>query len=76
MVVTAWLREGGDDDEVMEMMTMVLEVVAEWGSGLGRSEEEEHIWCSPEKSARKVFRRRLSGGRRWPEKVGEGESDG
>ncbi|GKF98813.1 hypothetical protein Tco_0297596, partial [Tanacetum coccineum] len=30
MVVTAWLREGGDDDEVMEMMTMVLEVVAEW----------------------------------------------
>ncbi|GJY48068.1 hypothetical protein Tco_0438024 [Tanacetum coccineum] len=26
----------------------------EWGSGLGRSEEEEHIWCSPEKSAGKV----------------------
>ncbi|GJY25035.1 hypothetical protein Tco_0399761, partial [Tanacetum coccineum] len=25
----------------------------EWGSGLGRSEEEEHIWCSPEKSAGK-----------------------
>ncbi|GKA72560.1 hypothetical protein Tco_0778776 [Tanacetum coccineum] len=26
----------------------------EWGSGLGRSEEEEHIWCSPEKSAGKL----------------------
>ncbi|GJW19891.1 retrovirus-related pol polyprotein from transposon TNT 1-94 [Tanacetum coccineum] len=36
----------------------------EWGSGLGRSEEEEHIWCSPEKSTGKVFR--------WPEVVAGG----
>ncbi|GJU95610.1 retrovirus-related pol polyprotein from transposon TNT 1-94 [Tanacetum coccineum] len=37
-----------------------MECGGEWGSGLGRSEEEEHIWCSLEKSAEKVF-----GGRRW-----------
>ncbi|GKD31559.1 hypothetical protein Tco_1242337 [Tanacetum coccineum] len=36
----------------------------EWGSGLGRSEEEEHIWCSPEKSTGKLFR--------WPEVVAGG----
>ncbi|GJT65838.1 phospholipase-like protein [Tanacetum coccineum] len=83
-----WCCYDDDDDELMMMMVMTAETAGggggkmarggEWGSGLGRSEEEEHIWCSPEKSAGKVFRRRrrLSGGRRWPEKVGEGESDG
>ncbi|GKB91542.1 hypothetical protein Tco_0963814 [Tanacetum coccineum] len=37
---------------------------SEWGSGLGKSEEEEHIWCSPEKSSGKVFQ--------WPEVVAGG----
>ncbi|GKA90088.1 hypothetical protein Tco_0811900 [Tanacetum coccineum] len=46
----------------------------EWGSGLGRSEEEEHIWCSPEKSAGKVFRRRRSGGGRNPAAEGRPEN--
>ncbi|GJS45490.1 retrovirus-related pol polyprotein from transposon TNT 1-94 [Tanacetum coccineum] len=33
----------------------------EWGGGSGRSVDEDNIWCSPEKSAGKVFRRRLTG---------------
>ncbi|GJR38522.1 hypothetical protein Tco_1214206 [Tanacetum coccineum] len=83
-----WCCYDDDDDELMMMIVMTAETAGggggkmarggEWGSGLGRSEEEEHIWCSMEKSAGKVFR--LPAEAEWwpavPEKVGEGESDG
>ncbi|GJU02496.1 hypothetical protein Tco_1112834 [Tanacetum coccineum] len=71
--VVMWCCYDDDDDELMMMIVMTAETArggggkergGEWGSGLGRSEEEEHIWCSPEKSARKVFR--------WPEVVAGG----
>ncbi|GKE50903.1 hypothetical protein Tco_1486059 [Tanacetum coccineum] len=50
-----WCCYDDDDDELMMMMVMTAETAGggrgkmarggEWGSGLGRSEEEEHI-CS------------------------------
>ncbi|GJS05714.1 hypothetical protein Tco_0322222 [Tanacetum coccineum] len=49
-----WCCYDDDDDELMMMMVMTAETAGggggkmarggEWGSGLGRSEEEEHIW--------------------------------
>ncbi|GJZ14695.1 hypothetical protein Tco_0550372 [Tanacetum coccineum] len=71
--VVMWCCYDDDDDELMMMIVMTAETArggwgkergGEWGSGLGRSKEEEHIWCSPEISARKVFR--------WPEVVAGG----
>ncbi|GKA76680.1 hypothetical protein Tco_0783141 [Tanacetum coccineum] len=71
--------DDGDDDSGSGVVMTVLAAVGqqperrgreknasegEWGSGLGRSEEDEHIWCSPEKSTGKVFR--------WPEVVAGG----
>ncbi|GJT34097.1 hypothetical protein Tco_0924516 [Tanacetum coccineum] len=62
-----WCCYDDDDDELMMMMVMTAKTAGgggwkmarggEWGSGLGRSEEEEHIWCLSEKSAGKIFRR-------------------
>ncbi|GJZ92494.1 hypothetical protein Tco_0664559, partial [Tanacetum coccineum] len=34
----------------------------EWIWGSGRSADEDHIWCSPKKSAGKIRRKSLSGG--------------
>ncbi|GJY42089.1 hypothetical protein Tco_0429359 [Tanacetum coccineum] len=63
---TTPIDDDDGDDELMMMMVMTAETAGggkmarggEWGSGLGRSEEEEHIWCSPGKSTGKTMSKR------------------